>query len=374
MDTLQESLPVHLKIKAELLEQIRDGRFRPGSFLPSERMISESLRVSRDSARRALHELEKEGHIVCQRNRRPLVKGSSGAVPDTNSKTVLFLTDVKISLVDNPLCNQLHQAFLRIIARLEAEGFGYAIHNPANFGADLAGRLRSLCRSGFASIVYYPGNGQADSSVIEVLEEARACPSLVINGGVDLDPDCRLDGVSLDDRQGAALAARYLLEQGHRKIVHVTFVDALPWIEFRIDGFRKAMEDAGLEASILRVRGVSNIFSRDVRDGIIRQLEDGFNRGASAVFCANDHLAGCFLEFAAKAGVRVPDDVSLVGFDNAPFDFEPPLTTISQMSRDVGEAAARILMERMRPENKSYIFRETVEPVLLIKKSVRKIS
>jgi DNA-binding LacI/PurR family transcriptional regulator len=150
-----------------------------------------------------------------------------------------------------------------------------------------------------------------------------------------------LPSVSVDQVAGARLAVEHLLTLGHETVLHIA--GPRDWLEARdrLDGWRLAVEMAG--------RPVPPVLTGDwsPRSGyeIGQSLAD--RPDVTAVFCANDHQALGLLRALHQRGVRVPDDVSVVGFDDIPESayFSPPLTTVRQDFDEVGRRCVATLLE-----------------------------
>ena len=143
------------------------------------------------------------------------------------------------------------------------------------------------------------------------------------------------------------MATEHLLELGHTQIMHVA--GPQHWVEARarLSGWRAAIYDAGL-------RPLEPLLGRLDRGQRVRR-GSGPGRSASdvtAVFVANDHMAIGVLRALSEAGRRVPEDVSVVGFDDIPESgfLIPPLTTVRQDFNAVGRLAIDTLQVAMRPE------------------------
>ncbi len=153
--------------------------------------------------------------------------------------------------------------------------------------------------------------------------------------------------VYLDNFTGAYKATQYLLELGHRRIVHITGILSHQDAIERRDGYRQAMSDAGLSPD------PDLIIEGDFMESTgMMAVEMLFTRGRpfSAIFAANDQMAIGARLALYRRGIRVPDDVSLIGFDdqlNAAY-ITPPLTTVRQPSIEIGEAAAEAILHLMR--------------------------
>jgi DNA-binding LacI/PurR family transcriptional regulator len=147
-----------------------------------------------------------------------------------------------------------------------------------------------------------------------------------------------------DDVDGSRQVVRHLVELGHERIAYLGNSLSGRTTLDRLAGFRQEMEAAGLhipEEYIVEVPG-----SRP-EDGLdaVRYFLDLSNR-PTALFCFNDLLAIGVLKGLHQAGLRVPDDLSVVGFDNILFSAytSPPLTTLDQPKRYIGAEAARLIL------------------------------
>lgn len=167
-------------------------------------------------------------------------------------------------------------------------------------------------------------------------------PPIVACGEWSDDPAVPIAVV--DNLLGARLAVSHLLECGHTKIGHVTGSLTHKPGRDRLDGYTSTLAKAGLDPD------KNWLFEGDYT------LEAGENAAEAwlrledrptAVFCAADRMAFGFICALNEAGVRVPRDVSVVGFDDIDIagHFVPPLTTVHQPRRAVGEQAARLLLD-----------------------------
>jgi DNA-binding LacI/PurR family transcriptional regulator len=142
----------------------------------------------------------------------------------------------------------------------------------------------------------------------------------------------KISGAMVDQKRGAELAVRHLIDQGHTRIAHVS--GPLDWIDgaARADGWSQTLRAAGLEDDLL----VHGDWSAGSGYQIGRQL--AMERSATAIFVGNDQMALGLLRAFSEAGISVPGDVSVVGFDDTPEAayFVPPLTTIRQDFEELG--------------------------------------
>jgi len=149
--------------------------------------------------------------------------------------------------------------------------------------------------------------------------------------------------VAIDNTAGAAAATRYLLSLGHETVYHLAGPPVHLDARERVEGWRRALREAGApEPAVL-----AGDWSASSGYELGRQL--AAEPGLTAIFCGNDTMALGVMRALAERGLRVPGDVSIVGFDDVPEAgfFLPPLTTVRQDFGEVGRLALSTLVDRM---------------------------
>ncbi|RIV37654.1 LacI family DNA-binding transcriptional regulator [Micromonospora radicis] len=184
---------------------------------------------------------------------------------------------------------------------------------------------------------------------------------------VDGDPRRPMPLVTVDQAAGARAATQHLLDAGHRTVWHVS--GPSDWFDSagRIEGWRAALLAAGAEIPPLVPADWSA--AAGYRCGqMLARMPD-----VTAVFTANDHLALGVLRALHEHGRRVPDDISVVGFDDVPEAayFIPPLTTVRPDFDAVARASLEMLLAQIETDSGGAL-RETIAPSLVARQSVGK--
>ncbi|MEJ5239252.1 MAG: LacI family DNA-binding transcriptional regulator [Limisphaera sp.] len=153
-----------------------------------------------------------------------------------------------------------------------------------------------------------------------------------------------------DDVTGAYLATRHLLELGHRRIAFLAGPIAAPWAQERLEGYRRALREEGIEPEdrLLFPGGTTIEDGVHAAQHLLTEAPD-----ATAVFASNDLTAiGCG-HYLLEHGVRIPQDMSLVGYGNtlAAEYFRVPLTTLRQPKRRLGNAAMNLMSRLLRRQS-----------------------
>ncbi|SDP06524.1 transcriptional regulator, LacI family [Streptomyces sp. cf386] len=177
--------------------------------------------------------------------------------------------------------------------------------------------------------------------------------------------------VSVDDVAGGALAVRHLVDAGHRSIAYVSGPPGLNQVRDRRIGALKALEEAGLGPEHLRELPTERLDVAAGRDAGARLL--GLAERPTAVFCANDLLALGVLQAMYAAGVGVPDDLAIVGYDDIEFAAAAavPLTSVRQPAVTMGTLAAEMLLEETEEDTaaKHEHRRVVLQPELVVRRS-----
>lgn len=233
-----------------------------------------------------------------------------------------------VALVVPDITNPFFGGLLRG-AQTAARAAGYAValidtNNDRDWGAASAEALRAGPADGLLLFEVDPPQRAAGSEPIVVIEsESRGHPS-----------------VRLDAERGTEAAVRHLLELGHRRIGHVASVHDRPTFQLR----RRAV-DRLVEGSVPRVR--SNFTLESARDAALELLTE--HRGLTAVFCDDDIVAAGAYLAVRELGLRIPDDLSVVGFDGLDIGrvLDPPVTTVLADAEELGRVAFELLMAQL---------------------------
>ncbi|MFC7407042.1 LacI family DNA-binding transcriptional regulator [Georgenia alba] len=197
----------------------------------------------------------------------------------------------------------------------------------------------------------------AVDAVAEAAEQlSRRLPVVLVAS--DLRPAAGIRVVGVDQRLGGRIATRHLLQRGHRRILHVAGPG--DWFDARgrVVGWREELVTAGLTGETVEA-GWDTVDGYRVAHELVAagELPD-------AIFAANDYLALGMIRAFTESGVRVPEDLSVIGFDDieGAAYFNPPLTTVRQPFDAVGRAVVEVLLAGLGAESGAS---RPVEPVAL---------
>ncbi|MFI8350899.1 LacI family DNA-binding transcriptional regulator [Streptomyces sp. NPDC085596] len=195
---------------------------------------------------------------------------------------------------------------------------------------------------------------------------SRSVPFVVMDPAGD--PGADVPSVGATNWQGGLAATRHLIDLGHTRIGAIGGPSRMMCARARLDGYRSALETAGLPADPALIR--EGDFHHESGHRLGLDLLGRPDR-PTAVFAGNDLQALGLYEAARELGLRVPEDVSVVGFDDLPVArwVGPPLTTVRQPLTEMAEAAARLVLELGRGERERTTTRLELATSLVVRSS-----
>ncbi|MCC6803994.1 MAG: substrate-binding domain-containing protein, partial [Anaerolineae bacterium] len=175
------------------------------------------------------------------------------------------------------------------------------------------------------------------------------------------------DYVTSDHFGGALRSVHYLLDQGHSRIGFVTWLSPATSMEHRKLGYLQALRERGIEPDSRLICTVEGYPTVDLTP--LKAYLSAPNR-PTAIFAANDQIAVALYRAASALGMNIPDDLSIIGFDNLDISahVDPPLTTVAQPFLKIGQTAAEVLIRRIEGDHQ-YLRQITIAPDLVVRAS-----
>jgi LacI family transcriptional regulator len=339
-EAVESAQPAHRRIYALLEERIASGAWPVGTRLPAEPEIAAQLGVSRGTLRRALARLRERGLVDGAPGRGSFVRSTSPSAPPGLPRIV----GVLVPSVARPSVGALLMA---IEDELDGLGYSMLVATSGSTPAQESGRARRMVSTGIAGLICYPIDHGADARLYRSLLDDGVPLVLVDRYLVGLGTDA----VLCDNVGGAFQATSHLAGLGHRRIALVT-TDNLTTtsVAERREGYRLALAEHGIpyDADLVSASLGVHAFSSPTSsvEVVSRFLEA---TRPTAVFALHDRVAFLVHRAATALGLRVPEDLSLVGFDAAAAVHEalPFLTSVEQPREQIGRTAARMLVDQV---------------------------
>lgn len=332
------------EISDELEQQIRAGSHPREEYLPSERELSQQYAVNRGTVRRALARLAEKGLVEIRPARGAFVIGPAPSTLN-GSAGHPSLALVAYASAGSPLMLDVFHA-----AQLSAQAAGYDLlfystHSEDRLEAEQreAAWLEHCLKRGVQGLILWHAGGDTSLPILRRLHAERF-PLVLLDRRVE---GLTFDFVGIDHLAAGYMATEHLIRMGHRAVGHITHPMKVNSVAERRRGYEWAMRDYGLP-----VRGEWIDFTDDRPAqypdlGIRRVLE--VSPRPTALFAVSDRTALRALREAFALGLRVPDDVALIGVDDIPAASSAavPLTTVRQPFHAMGERAVERLLARI---------------------------
>jgi DNA-binding LacI/PurR family transcriptional regulator len=361
-------LPLYIQIREDIRGQIESGMLPPGHRLLFERELAEQYGVSSVTVKRALRDLADEGLLVRIKRKgtfvSPRTSGrsvSAGSSPRTKTLALIIpdIEDLFISEIYRGVADAARQG-----------GYRVSIVSSDREVQKEAENIREVGKRGEEGAVIFPNWGRANAEQVFELKRAKF-PFVLVNRYFR---DIQTDYVVADNRAGACEAVEHLIRLGHRRIGCIGWVESTA-VDDRLTGYRLALGRHGIPCDEKLVRSILDDGS-DKYAGIepasggyqeMRRLLQLKPR-PTAVFAVSDRLAVGAMRAITEAGLRIPDDVALVGFDDVRYAADLDLTTVAQPAFETGKKATEILIHRIEQGEDRDIerFRQVVLPAKLI--------
>ncbi len=342
-----KSPPAHVQVREALEQLLKENSATEDFRLPGEIQLAAQFGVSRMTVNKVMVALERDGFIRREKGRGTFALSR----PKTGTRIALALVPGSLDLAfQDYYFGALYWGLRAALDRLGTELEVIKLDHT----------LECLNERGLIAI------NPPESSIDELLSYGRSGNPVVLLGASW--EGFSLSTVDSENFLGAALAVNHLVDFGHREII---FLGACPGdsnTQDRVRGFQVAMKARGLLARPEDIVLVETAYSLPA--AVATSIFNRVKLGATAVFAAGPHLAVQLMATATRQGIRVPQDLSIVGYDDPSFlgMVYPSLTTIRQPLQQMAEAACEIvisLQESLDPRP----VRRVLDPELVVRES-----
>jgi len=289
-----------------------------------------------------------------------------GYVPSPMARGLISNRTHSLGVVADDISDQF---FARMVAGAEAEarrrGY-YLMIGSVEPDDDERGYLRLMLERRVEGLILARPSAPLSLAHLAPMQDAGV-PLVLVSFGSDGVPGTLVD---VDNRGGGYVATRHLVELGHREIATIVGPRDWPSSAARLDGYRDALRGAGLAEDPALVEYAADWGPESGRAAAARLLARG--AGFTALFAHSDLTAVGAIRQLRLAGLRVPEDVSIVGFDDLPVAafVDPPLTTVHQPMEEVGALAAALVLDQLADSQAAAEERHLLPASLVVRQSV----
>ena len=351
----------YLEVKQAVLDRIT--RQEPNTRLPSRTEMCAEFLISRTTIDRAVDELVKEGYLYS-------VAGSGTFVADLNAAKTTVRRDVmNVGVLVPSIVHDTYPGILRGIQDvMQKQSVNVVICNTDNDYVKQQSSIRRLSNSHVDGLMVVPAiiNG-------EVMQEQFYNEFLTLNvplvfcnrgiAGIDAPVVCS------NNYYGGYLATRYLLERGYDKVAYLSVLHYQTSMA-RYYGYMAAMWERGLALEENMVRSIPEHSRVEIGYRMMKELLDS-GTPVNGVFCFNDQLACGAINAIHESGLRVSDDIGVIGYDNTTLCLVPsePLTSVSFKKYEIGCKAAEILLQMIRNPSQTVPHETVFCPEICVRES-----
>ena len=293
------------------------------SKITVSRVINNSKRVREDTRLRIMKLIEEHGYI-----------------PNTQAQSLAFRRSFLIAMIyDNPSPQYIVNMQRGILDVLEETNLQLVIKPCDRSDPQFYQKMAAFMQRNTLFGAILPPSVSEDDKIVTLLNDYD-CPCIRIES-VSLDTPYRM--VRTHDSEGALEAARHIASLGNKRIAHIHGPMTFRSAHERLEGFRRGLAEHGLDLPPEMLREGAYTY-----DSGVRCAEQLLSLGSppTAIFTGNDEMAIAIYQVARSKGYTVPDDLSIVGFDDTPIASRvlPTLTTVRLPIREMGAAAATKLI------------------------------
>ena len=351
----------YLNIVEWAKEYIKTNHLHEGAKFYSEKELCDIHGVSRQTVRQALMTLENENIIVRRRGSGTFIKSAAKTTAPSN---------ITVGVISTYFSDYIFPSIVTGIEKvLKENDVVMQLSITHNQVADETRALKTMLSQDVNGLIIEPSKSALPNPNMALYEKIKQMniPVVFFNAKYPwADSPC----VAMDDVAAGRIVTEHLWEIGHRRISGIFALDDIQGHK-RYSGYMETLLKHNSPAAEQNVLW----YSTNERKSFFSVSEDrilNLLNNSSAVVCYNDNIAVSLLSFCKKHGIRVPDDISIVGIDNAKLSriCEVPLTTATHPHQLLGETAAQKLMEAISDPG-AYQKDELFIPELIVRKSTK---
>jgi GntR family transcriptional regulator of arabinose operon len=362
-------IPKYVQLKQEIMGWLHAGKVMPNERMPTEHEIAEQFTLSRQTVRQALGELEQEGLLYRVQGSGTFVSGPDRKKPEQERQiqTIGLLTTYISDYIFPSIVRGAESVF-------RARGYRMLISSTDNDKTRERESLQMLLTHPLAGLIIEPTRSAEGNPNLDfyLSLEYRNIPFLMINERyMEMDCPC----IKMDDEAGGFKAAEHLIGLGHRRIAGFFKMDDLQGVN-RMKGFIRAHHE--LKVPLLPHAVIHYVTEEKLMkpyEAALSLLRQEQNR-PTAFVCYNDELAVQLIAAVREAGLSVPGDISVVGYDDSTLAtaMEVKLTTLAHPKLELGIQAAETIIDMIEQKDKRANDRTHIRvPELIVRESTRQV-
>lgn len=333
------------EVKEQIINWAMNNTYKPNEKLPTESELMKLFKVSRHTIRRALSDLVSEQYVYS-------IQGSGIYLSDWKENELYLKKNKNVGVLTTHISNYIFPEIIRGVENtLYTESYSLLVSSTNNNVMFESTNLKNLLAHKIDGLIFEPTRSAYQSPNIGYLNNiiSQNIPFVMINASYH---GINTPSLRVDDFKGGEIATEHLISLGHKNIMGIFKVDDSQGIN-RMNGFISKCQENILPPNSNQIL---TYLSEDVEMLLPQRIESilkSKNR-PTGIFCYNDEIAFMILSITRKMNLRIPEDLSIVGFDdsNLAVIMEPQLTSITHPKERMGVDAANLIVKLINNNNK----------------------
>lgn len=352
--------PKYIYVMEQIKEYINTGQLKEDDKVPSEHTLTNQLKVSRHTVRKAIGNLVNEGWLYTAQGKGTFVANRL----KPNSSSTNQLVGVITTYIKDYIFPNIIEGIDQVLVD---EGYSILLGNTHNQIEKERQCIINMMNNGVRALIVEPTKSALPNPNIDLYRQLQeqGVPILFIHGCYGNLPSAY---IVEDDVKGGYEATMHLLELGHKKIGGIFKSDDIQG-HLRYEGYIKAHREKGISIHEDMIQwytteDAKNLFNNN--SNLINRLKH-----CTGMVCYNDQIAVKVLELLKKEGLDVPGDISMVSFDNSKLGQLAELTSVAHPKREMGKQAATAILRMIG--NKKIIEESVLETEIVYGQTTRRI-
>ena len=360
-------IPKYEQLKRILRQKIKSKEYKLGQAIPSMQQMPDIFKVSKHTVIRAVTDLVQEGLLYKEQGRGTFVKEiATRKSKKKNAKIISFIVHNIRDYFISEICRGVESA-------AREKGYHVIISNSDCSIEKETENIRRLEETNASGAIIYPFGRENAEEIFKLKQDNY--PFVLVDM---FFKDIKTNHVVVDNSKGGFLAVKHLTDLGHTRIGFIGFLESSTGFG-RFEGYKEAISRTGIAYDDNLVIDIPHNIALETigreeekvgRQGEIDRLLNLKDR-PTAVFCGNDFTAIGVIKRLQELGLRVPEDIAVVGFDDLPISsmISVPLTTVSQPKYEIGKVACEILINKIEGNASSELKEIVLDTKLIVRDS-----
>ncbi|UOF91019.1 GntR family transcriptional regulator [Fodinisporobacter ferrooxydans] len=367
---IQNKVPKYIQLISQIKSWVISGKMEPGQQIPTEHELAQQFNISRHTVRQAIHELVHEKWLYKEQGKGTFFCPTlPGHQPENSSQSHM------IGVVTTYISDYIFPSIIRgIESYLTPKGYSILLLSTNNDFAQEAKALEIIMNKQVDGLIIEPTKSTYPNPNLEYYLSllGKRIPFLMLHASYE---ELGCTTIKVDDERGGKLAANHLINLGYRRIGAIFKSDDLQG-KYRLKGFLNALQ----ENSLTFYSDLISLYTTEQKDLVSKKYADFIctkpvEQRPDAIVCYNDEIAIQLIQQLKNYEIRVPDDISIVGFDDSKLATisDVQLTTISHPKFEMGMKAAETILHLIQNADitTNHSMDYTFEPELIVRNTTK---